>query len=94
MATKKNPVVDLVSQSMAERDILYETPAVPPEAASGRGVGSGSGAGRRKKRTTSINFDEGDYAALQRIDEEQGLTASALIRQAVKQILKAAQAQN
>jgi hypothetical protein len=81
MATKKPDIAALVNQSMEGRN-LTSTPAAeqeqPPR-------------GRFKpspKQAVMIRFDEGDYAILQRIAERKGTKASALIRQAVKEIIR------
>jgi hypothetical protein len=84
MATKRPGIAALVDQSMAGRD-LASAPA-PAETA----------APQRKERfkpapkeAVVVRFDVGDYAILQRIAERKGTKASNLIRQAVKEIIKA-----
>jgi hypothetical protein len=43
---------------------------------------------RYKKTVISIRFDDGDYEQLKRIALEQGTTGAALIRKAVKDIIR------
>ncbi|MDR2501211.1 MAG: hypothetical protein LBD37_09075 [Treponema sp.] len=43
-----------------------------------------------KSNIVSIRFDEGDYERLREIAREQGTNGAALIRKAVKDIIKAA----
>lgn len=43
-----------------------------------------------KSNIVSIRFDEGDYERLKEIAREQGTNGAALIRKAVKDIIKAA----
>ncbi|MDR2782696.1 MAG: hypothetical protein LBB48_02440 [Treponema sp.] len=45
--------------------------------------------GAKPMESVKIRLDEGDYALLQDIAREQGSKASVLIRQAIKQIIKA-----
>jgi hypothetical protein len=82
MATKKPGIADLVSSSMDGRaiggDCFPQSPAQPP---------APSPAPRRQPIT--VRFDPGDYAALQHAAREQGTSAAALIRKAVKDIIKA-----
>jgi hypothetical protein len=43
-----------------------------------------------KSNIVSIRFDEGDYERLKEIAQEQGTNGAALVRKAVKDIIKAA----
>lgn len=88
MATKKSPIAKLADRSMEERTIP-ENKAPPSQKASPPSVP------HRKERfkptpkeTVLIRLDEGDYGRLQNIAEQKGTKASALIRQAVKEIIK------
>ena len=79
MATKKPDIATLVNQSMEGRNLTSAPAAEQPQR------------GRFKpspKQAVMIRFDEGDYAILQRIAERKGTKASALIRQAVKEIIR------
>jgi hypothetical protein len=79
MATKKPDIAALVNQSMEGRNLTSAPAAEQPRR------------GRFKpspKQAVMIRFDEGDYAILQRIAERKGTKASALIRQAVKEIIR------
>jgi 16S rRNA U516 pseudouridylate synthase RsuA-like enzyme len=79
MATKKPSVADLVDQSMEGRKIApIEAEHVPR-----------SRFKPTPKQVVMIRLDEGDYGILQRVAERKGTKASALIRQAVKEIIKA-----
>jgi predicted transcriptional regulator len=44
-----------------------------------------------KSNIVSIRFDEGDYERLKEIAQEQGTNGAALIRKAVKDIIKTAE---
>jgi hypothetical protein len=43
---------------------------------------------KKRKQPVVINLDAEDYAILQKIAEEEGLTASALVRQGVKRTIR------
>jgi predicted transcriptional regulator len=45
---------------------------------------------RYKSNIVSIRFDEGDYERLKELAQEQGTNGAALIRKAVKDLIKAA----
>lgn len=81
MATKKPTIAALVDQSMEGRALT--APAVPPAPQARERFKP------TPKQAVMIRFDEGDYGILQRIAERKGTKASALIRQAVKEIIKA-----
>jgi hypothetical protein len=80
MATKKPDIAALVNQSMAGRNLA--APAAKPDDHQRERFKPSP------KQAVMIRFDEGDYAALQRIAERNGTKASALIRQAVKEIIR------
>lgn len=83
MATKKPSIGDLVDKSMECRDLASNQPPV---------TGGRQLRPRFKpspKQAVMIRLDEGDYGILQRIAERKGTKASALIRQAVKDIINA-----
>ena len=81
MATKKPDIAALVNQSMEGRNIT-STPATEPEPQQRERFKPSP------KQAVMVRFDEGDYGILQRIAERKGTKASALIRQAVKEIIK------
>ena len=81
MATKKPDIAALVDQSMKGRNIT--STAAPEAAPQPRERFKPS-----PKQAVMIRFDEGDYGTLQRIAERKGTKASALIRQAVKEIIR------
>jgi hypothetical protein len=82
MATKKKDIDNLIDDSMKGRNIAASVPtsnapAKPLE--------------RFKppvKRQIQIRFDPGDYEILQRIAYRKGTSAAALVREAVKEIIK------
>ena len=80
MATKRGDIQNLVNKTMENRDISSNTPKVTlPEG------------GKRKyppKQQVQIRFDPGDYEALQDIAHRRGTKAAALIREAVKEIIR------
>jgi hypothetical protein len=82
MATKKPDIAALVDQSMEGRN-LASAPAAETEPPHPRERFKPT-----PKQAVMIRFDEGDYAVLQRIAERKGTKASALIRQAVKEIIR------
>jgi hypothetical protein len=80
MATKREDIEDLVKKTMEGRDIAASVPAEIPE-------------GTAKftpptKRQVQVRFDPGDYEKLQRIAYRKGTKAAALIREAVKDIIR------
>jgi 16S rRNA U516 pseudouridylate synthase RsuA-like enzyme len=79
MATKKPNIANLVNQSMEGRNLAGTS--VPEPHPRERFKPS-------PKQTVMIRLDEGDYGILQRIAERKGTKASALIRQAVKEIIR------
>jgi hypothetical protein len=73
MATKREDIGNLVEKTMKNRDITSNTPEkFTPP----------------PKRQVQIRFDPGDYETLQMIAHNKGSTAAALIREAVKGIIK------
>ncbi|MDR0553472.1 MAG: hypothetical protein LBG76_01545 [Treponema sp.] len=83
MATKKPGIAALVDKSMEGRELPGEPEpsAAPPD----------KGRERFKpnpKQAVVIRLDEGDYGILQRIAERKGTKAAALIRQAVKEMIR------
>jgi hypothetical protein len=79
MATKRKDIEDLVSKSMENRQII-STPAEEKER--GRFI-------TPRKEVVQIRFDPGDYETLQRIAYRKGTKAAALVRQIVKEYIKA-----
>jgi hypothetical protein len=82
MATKREDIEKLISKTMEGRDI---TASVPAEEAQSGVMGPFT---PPAKRQVQIRFDPGDYETLQRIAYRKGTKASALIRQAVKDIIR------
>jgi 16S rRNA U516 pseudouridylate synthase RsuA-like enzyme len=80
MATKKPNIAELVDKSMSGRNI--SSPDNAQEESKGKRFKP------TPKQSVLIRLDEGDYRTLQRIAEEKGTKASALIRQKVKEIIK------
>jgi hypothetical protein len=80
MATKRQDIESLVQNTMAGRDISSSPPA---DTAPGS-VKFNPPA----KRQVQIRFDPGDYEKLQVIAYRKGTKAAALIREAVKEIIK------
>jgi hypothetical protein len=83
MATKRTGIGDLIKTDMASRSISQVNEKIPEEKPS-----TPSKFKAKVKQSVKIRLDEGDYALLQQIAEEQGSKASILIRQAVKKIIK------
>jgi hypothetical protein len=82
MATKKPKLAELIDKSMEGRELSCEPEASAPLE---------QNRVRFKptpKQAVVIRFDEGDYGILQRIAERKGTKAAALIRQAVKEIIR------
>jgi hypothetical protein len=80
MAIKRADISEMIKADMAGRELNQ------PEGT------AGARPGRPKPKpmeSVKIRLDEGDYALLQDIAREQGSKASVLIRQAIKQIIKA-----
>jgi hypothetical protein len=86
MATKREGKIEnLISKTMKGRDIAASVP-------SGAGTLPPLAAGRFDppvKKQVQIRFDPGDYETLQRIAYRKGTVAAALVRQAVKDIIRA-----
>jgi hypothetical protein len=83
MATKKPRLADLVDKSMEGRELPGEPAAPPPSGEPGRERFK-----PKPKQAVVIRLDEGDYGILQRIAERKGTKAAALIRQAVKAMIR------
>jgi uncharacterized protein (DUF4415 family) len=83
MATKKSRIGDLIDKSMEGRELPGEPePTAPiPERSRARFKPN-------PKQAVVIRLDEGDYGTLQRIAERKGTKAAALIRQAVKEMIR------
>jgi hypothetical protein len=79
MATKREDIDDLVKKTMEGRDIAASAPAVP---------GKAGNFTPPPKRQVQVRFDPGDYEKLQMIAYRRGTKAAALIREAVKEIIK------
>jgi hypothetical protein len=78
MATKREDVEDLVRQTMEGRDIAASAPDPPPRYPA--------------KRQIQVRFDCGDYEKLQAIAYRRGTKAAALVREAVKEVIRKAEA--
>jgi 16S rRNA U516 pseudouridylate synthase RsuA-like enzyme len=83
MATKKPSIADLVDKSMEGRSLDGGKGAAPAQADGSRERFKPS-----PKQAVVIRLDEGDYGILQRIAERKGTKAAALIRQAVKEMIR------
>jgi|LSQA01.1.fsa_nt_gi hypothetical protein len=83
MATKRPQLADLIDKSMEGRDFPGKPEPVQPEPEKSRERFKPN-----PKQAVVVRFDEGDYATLQRIAERKGTKAAALIRQAVKEIIR------
>jgi 16S rRNA U516 pseudouridylate synthase RsuA-like enzyme len=81
MATKKPSIGDLVDKSMEGRNFDGGSEKVEDRKLRTRFKPS-------PKQAVMIRLDDGDYGILQRIAERKGTKASALIRAAVKDIIK------
>jgi hypothetical protein len=76
------PAFDTYSNIWSYTDTRYNLSTTAVEAMPGR-------PNAKPVESVKIRLDEGDYALLQDIAREQGSKASVLIRQAIKQIIKA-----
>ena len=80
MATKREAISGMINRSVEERnldpsvELTREPPRFVPP----------------QKEKVTLRLDVGDYRKLQRIAAAHGTKASALIRQAIKEILKTA----
>jgi hypothetical protein len=81
MATKKPKLADLVGKSTEGRELPGEGAALPGKSRERFKPGP--------KQAVVIRLGEGDYGILQRIAERKGTKAAALIRQAVKEMIRA-----
>jgi hypothetical protein len=82
MATKRAHIADMIKSDMENRALAHTEPADSPAPP----------AVRRKPKpleAVKIRLEQGDYERLQDIADRQGTKASILIRQAIKQIIKA-----
>jgi hypothetical protein len=80
MATKREDIEDLVKKTMEGRDIAASGPPDAPE-----GIVKFD---PPPKRQVQVRFDPGDYEKLQVIAYRKGTKAAALIREAVKEIIR------
>jgi hypothetical protein len=80
MATKRGDIEDLVKKTMEGRDIAA---SAPPDAREGAAKFDPP-----PKRQVQVRFDPGDYEKLQVIAYRKGTKAAALIREAVKEIIR------
>jgi hypothetical protein len=80
MATKREDIEDLVKKTMEGRDIAASAPPEKP--------GTAAKFDPPPKRQVQVRFDPGDYEKLQVIAWKKGTKAAALIREAVKEIIK------
>jgi hypothetical protein len=76
MATKREDVEVLVKKTMEGRDIAASMPAEP------------SRYPYPAKRQIQVRFDCGDYEKLQAIAYRRGTKAAALVREAVKEVIR------
>ena len=83
MATKKPRIGYLIDKSMEGRELAGGTEAAPAAPEAGRGRFKPN-----PKQAVVIRLDTGDYGLLQRIAERKGTKAAALIRQAVKEMIR------
>jgi hypothetical protein len=81
MATKREDIENLISKTMEGRDIAASVPVEEAPQMAGRFAPP-------PKKQVQIRFDPGDYETLQRIAYRKGTVAAALVRQAVKDIIK------
>jgi hypothetical protein len=81
MAIKRADISEMIKIDMAGRE-LNQTDEAAAEERPDRPK-------PKPMESVKIRLDEGDYALLQDIAREQGSKASVLIRQAIKQIIKA-----
>jgi len=80
MATKRKDIDNLVKKTMEGRDIAASVPAPAPSEAAPFAP--------PPKRQVQVRFDPGDYEKLQSIAHRRGTKAAALIREAVKEIIR------
>jgi hypothetical protein len=83
MATKKPKLAELIDKSMEGRELPTEQEESGNSPAHIRGRFKPN-----PKQAVVIRLDEGDYGILQRIAERKGTKAAALIRQAVKEMIR------
>ena len=96
MASKRAPIGELVSADMAARSLprkddaeVQETPARPtrdPQETHNGGTTEVQETPRMAP--VKVRFDNGDYEALQDIARRTGTTAAALVRKAVKELIR------
>lgn len=79
MATKREDIEDLVKKTVESRDIAASAGTEPEGTAK---------FGPPPKRQVQVRFDPGDYEKLQVIAYRKGTKAAALIREAVKGIIR------
>jgi hypothetical protein len=95
MATKREEkkIEDLISKTMEGRDIAARVPSgegLSPETMFPQAAPFVAGRfDPPVKKQVQIRFDPGDYETLQRIAYRKGTVAAALVRQAVKDIIRA-----
>jgi len=81
MATKRPSIASLVDKSMEGRNLDAAPGTEKAQLPGGRFTPA-------PKRQVLIRLDDGDYADLQQIAARKGTKAAALIRQAVKEIIR------
>ena len=91
MVRKRQPLSDMIAKNMQERSIGEPSSAAAGDAAQETQDNNAQTKTKGYKNTIiSVRFDEGDYERLKEIAQEQGTNGAALIRKAVKDIIKAA----
>jgi predicted transcriptional regulator len=90
MVTKRQDVRARIDSVMANRNIgeVTNDTEQTTEETQGMTQDAQSTTKRYKNTVVSIRFDEGDYEKLKALAQEQGTNGAALIRKAVKDIIK------
>jgi hypothetical protein len=86
MATRREDIESMITKTMEGREIAASVPPESPETA-------GDAAKVKRfspppKRQIQVRFDPGDYETLQRIAYRKGTKAAALVREAVKDLIR------
>ncbi|MDR0553476.1 MAG: hypothetical protein LBG76_01565 [Treponema sp.] len=95
MVTKRRNLNEAINRGMEGRSIGAPSDKQAPETLSKKSANAAPKTQRKakgyKSNIVSIRFDSGDYERLKEIAQEQGTNGAALIRKAVKDIIKAAE---